>query len=112
MGKRAGRVQASEKSNFSPILRHRVSWGRYKIARCDSFHNVSVNMRDFVSGCCLLIINFALQPVEEPDARSQASVFQFETEDLELLPIRDLALFGHSDLAEDFGFSIGPVCFS
>lgn len=50
--------------------------------------------------------------MEEPDARSQASVFQFETEDLELLPIRDLALFGHSDLAEDFGFSIGPVCFS
>ncbi|XP_053466480.1 collagen alpha-1(II) chain-like [Ictalurus furcatus] len=50
--------------------------------------------------------------MEELDTRPQESVFQFETEDLELLPIRDLALFGHSDLAEDFGFTIGPVCFS
>lgn len=50
--------------------------------------------------------------MEELDTRPQESVFQFETEDLELLPIRDLALFGHSDHAEDFGFTIGPVCFS
>ncbi|TSV94898.1 Collagen alpha-1(XXVII) chain B [Bagarius yarrelli] len=51
--------------------------------------------------------------VEKMDpTRSQMSVFQFETEDLELLPIRDLALFGRSDLAEDFGFTVGPVCYS
>lgn len=50
--------------------------------------------------------------MEEMDPRPEESVFQFESEDLELLPIRDLALFGRSVLAEDFGFTIGPVCFS
>ncbi|KAA0717047.1 Collagen alpha-1(XI) chain [Triplophysa tibetana] len=46
------------------------------------------------------------------DSGPQESVFQFETEDLELLPIRDVALFGHSDMTEKFQFTIGHVCFS
>ncbi|KAM6965207.1 collagen alpha-1(I) chain [Aplochiton taeniatus] len=40
------------------------------------------------------------------------SVFQFESEDLLMLPLRDLAVFGNSDLSGGFGFTIGPVCFS
>uniref|UniRef100_A0AAY4C3E9 Fibrillar collagen NC1 domain-containing protein n=2 Tax=Denticeps clupeoides TaxID=299321 RepID=A0AAY4C3E9_9TELE len=42
----------------------------------------------------------------------QESVFNFETEDLNLLPIRDLGLFGTSNLTERFTFTVGPVCFS
>ncbi|XP_042564107.1 collagen alpha-1(III) chain [Clupea harengus] len=51
-------------------------------------------------------------PAEAFDLGSQESVFQFETNDLVLLPIRDLALFGNSDLIEEFSFTVGPVCFS
>nr|XP_014016011.1 unnamed protein product [Salmo salar] len=40
------------------------------------------------------------------------SGFQFESEDLNLLPLRDLAVFGSSDLTQEFGFTVGPVCFS
>ncbi|CAB1319567.1 unnamed protein product, partial [Coregonus sp. 'balchen'] len=36
------------------------------------------------------------------------SVFQFESEDLDLLPLRDLAVFGSSDLTQEFGFTVGP----
>ncbi|KAM7416837.1 hypothetical protein PAMA_018757 [Pampus argenteus] len=49
-------------------------------------------------------------PSEEPGA--QKSVFQFESEDLQLLPLRDLAVFGNKELTEEFGFTIGPACFS
>ncbi|KAL2092225.1 hypothetical protein ACEWY4_012023 [Coilia grayii] len=51
-------------------------------------------------------------PSEALDLGTQQSVFQFETSDLDLLPIRDLALFGNSDLTEEFSFTVGPVCFS
>ncbi|XP_055742455.1 collagen alpha-2(I) chain-like [Salvelinus fontinalis] len=40
------------------------------------------------------------------------SGFQFESEDLDLHPLRDLAVFGSSDLTQEFGFTVGPVCFS
>uniref|UniRef100_A0A671S4T4 Fibrillar collagen NC1 domain-containing protein n=2 Tax=Sinocyclocheilus anshuiensis TaxID=1608454 RepID=A0A671S4T4_9TELE len=52
------------------------------------------------------------EPVGSPDTGPRESVFQFETEDLELLPVRDLALFGHSDTTEQFEFTVGQVCFS
>lgn len=72
---------------------------------------LSINLT-LLPGFYFLIRNFWLQSMEEMEPRPDESVFQFETEDLELLPIRDLALFGHSELAESFGFTIGPVCFS
>ncbi|XP_064210552.1 collagen alpha-1(II) chain-like isoform X1 [Anguilla rostrata] len=43
---------------------------------------------------------------------TRESVFQFESEDLDLLPLRDLAVFASGDLAQEFGFTVGPVCFS
>lgn len=52
------------------------------------------------------------EPTGGLDTGPRESVFQFETEDLELLPIRDLALFGHSDMTDEFQFTIGHVCFS
>lgn len=112
MGKGAGRVRGSEQSDFLLILGDRVSWGRYEIAWYVSFHIISVSIPDLFPGYRSFIKDFSLQSMEDLDTRPQESVFQFETENLELLPIRDLALFGHSDLAEDFGFTIGPVCFS
>ncbi|XP_076127454.1 collagen alpha-2(I) chain-like [Alosa pseudoharengus] len=51
-------------------------------------------------------------PAAAFDLGSRESVFQFETNDLDLLPIRDVALFGNSDLTEEFSFTVGPVCFS
>ncbi|KAG9354484.1 hypothetical protein JZ751_001194 [Albula glossodonta] len=40
------------------------------------------------------------------------SIFQFDSEDLDLLPLRDLAVFGSSNFTQEFGFTVGPVCFS
>uniref|UniRef100_A0A4W5QUV2 Fibrillar collagen NC1 domain-containing protein n=1 Tax=Hucho hucho TaxID=62062 RepID=A0A4W5QUV2_9TELE len=52
-------------------------------------------------------------PSEELHSRGRReAVFQFESEDLDLLPLRDLAVFGSSDLTQEFGFTVGPVCFS
>ncbi|XP_063049810.1 collagen alpha-1(I) chain-like [Engraulis encrasicolus] len=51
-------------------------------------------------------------PSEALEVGAQQSVFQFETSDLDLLPIRDLALYGTSDLTDEFSFTVGPVCFS
>ncbi|XP_048861252.1 collagen alpha-1(II) chain-like [Brienomyrus brachyistius] len=39
------------------------------------------------------------------------SVFHFDSEDLDLLPLRDLAVFGGSNFTQKYGFTIGPVCF-
>lgn len=38
------------------------------------------------------------------------SVFEFE--DLQLLPLRDVAVQGGEDFTHQFGITIGPVCFS
>merc|ERR1719268_782276 len=38
------------------------------------------------------------------------SVFEIETEDLETLPIQDIAIKANAN--EEFGFEIGPICFS
>ena len=38
------------------------------------------------------------------------SVFEFE--DLQLLPVRDVAVMGGGNFTHQFSFTIGPVCFS
>ncbi|XP_032994102.1 collagen alpha-1(V) chain-like [Lacerta agilis] len=40
------------------------------------------------------------------------TIFHFSTEDLTLLPVRDLAVFHNGDVSHQFGFTVGPVCFS
>ncbi|NXB20019.1 CO1A1 protein, partial [Rhagologus leucostigma] len=40
------------------------------------------------------------------------TIFQFSTEELWLLPLRDLAVFHNGDASHQFGFTVGPVCFS
>ncbi|NXE07933.1 CO5A3 protein, partial [Lophotis ruficrista] len=40
------------------------------------------------------------------------TIFHFSTEELSLLPLRDLAVFHNGDAAHQFGFTVGPVCFS
>ncbi|NXH49978.1 CO5A3 protein, partial [Dicaeum eximium] len=40
------------------------------------------------------------------------TIFQFSTEELWLLPLRDLAVFHNGDASHHFGFTVGPVCFS
>ncbi|XP_042335451.1 collagen alpha-1(V) chain-like [Sceloporus undulatus] len=40
------------------------------------------------------------------------TIFHFSTEDLSLLPLRDLAVFHNGDISHHFGFTVGPVCFS
>ncbi|NWW18469.1 CO5A3 protein, partial [Falcunculus frontatus] len=39
------------------------------------------------------------------------TIFQFSTEELWLLPLRDLAVFHNGDTSHQFGFTVGPVCF-
>ncbi|XP_041855508.1 collagen alpha-1(II) chain-like [Melanotaenia boesemani] len=51
-------------------------------------------------------------PLDEPESESQESVFQFESEALELLPLRDLAVLGNKHVYHEFGFTVGPACFS
>lgn len=58
-------------------------------------------------------INFLfLQPSGDQGSGSQESIFEFESEDLQLLPLRDIAVFGNHEVTQDFGFTVGPVCFS
>ncbi|XP_043914493.1 collagen alpha-2(I) chain-like [Protopterus annectens] len=40
------------------------------------------------------------------------TVFHFATEQLDLLPLRDLAIFNIGDDSQEFSFIVGPVCFS
>ncbi|NWW96190.1 CO5A3 protein, partial [Rhynochetos jubatus] len=40
------------------------------------------------------------------------TIFHFTTEELSLLPLRDLAVFHNGDTSHQFGFTVGPVCFS
>ncbi|KAM7018581.1 collagen alpha-1(I) chain-like [Tautogolabrus adspersus] len=49
---------------------------------------------------------------EQLDSGAQETVFLFESEDLQLLPLRDLAVFGNKDITQEFGFTVGPACFS
>ena len=44
------------------------------------------------------------------DSGPRESVFEFE--DLNLLPLRDVAVLDSGDFTHRFGFTIGPVCFS
>ncbi len=48
------------------------------------------------------------QSAKEVDPGPRESVFQFE--DMDLLPLRDIGVLGNSSY--EFGFTIGPVCFS
>ncbi|NXU76627.1 CO1A1 protein, partial [Oreotrochilus melanogaster] len=49
-----------------------------------------------------------------PDNESSITdtIFQFTTEELSLLPLRDIAVFHNGDTSHQFGFTVGPVCFS
>ncbi|KAM6902372.1 collagen alpha-1(II) chain-like [Xenentodon cancila] len=49
-------------------------------------------------------------PGEESLSGPRETVFEFE--DLHLLPLRDVAVMGGGDLTHQFGFAVGPVCFS
>ncbi|XP_063001043.1 collagen alpha-3(V) chain-like [Elgaria multicarinata webbii] len=40
------------------------------------------------------------------------TIFHFSTEDLTLLPLRDLTVYHNGDTSHEFGFTVGPVCFS
>ncbi len=57
----------------------------------------------FNNPLCLLY-----QSAKEVDPGPRESVFQFE--DMDLLPLRDIGVLGNSSY--EFGFTIGPVCFS
>ncbi|NXJ88470.1 CO1A1 protein, partial [Corythaixoides concolor] len=46
------------------------------------------------------------------DSSIADTIFQFSTEELSLLPLRDLAVFHDGDASHQFGFTVGPVCFS
>ncbi|NXD31439.1 CO1A1 protein, partial [Spelaeornis formosus] len=46
------------------------------------------------------------------DSSIADTIFQFSTEELWLLPLRDLAVFHDGDTSHQFGFTVGPVCFS
>lgn len=50
------------------------------------------------------------QPAKEVDRGPRESVLQFA--DTDLLPLRDVAVFTDGSLAQVFGFTVGPVCFS
>lgn len=50
------------------------------------------------------------QPEEENLSGPRESVFEFE--DLQLLPLRDVAVMGGENFSHQFGFTVGPVCFS
>lgn len=53
---------------------------------------------------------FVQQPGEENISGARQSVFEFE--DLHLLPLRDVAVQRGVNFTHQFGFSVGPVCFS
>lgn len=67
------------------------------------FHNSSLLLNN--SYLCLCVVH---QSAMESDPGPRESVFQFE--DMNLLPLRDIGVFGNS--GHEFGFTIGPVCFS
>lgn len=37
--------------------------------------------------------------------------FEVTTDEVDLLPLRDLAVFNNGDDTHEFGFSVGQVCF-
>lgn len=47
---------------------------------------------------------------EEMESSPRESVFEFE--DLDLLPVRDVAVLEGGNFTHQFGFTVGPVCFS
>ncbi|XP_034047688.1 collagen alpha-2(V) chain [Thalassophryne amazonica] len=49
-------------------------------------------------------------PADEAVSAPRESGFEFE--DLQLLPLRDVALMGGRNFSHQFGFTVGPVCFS
>ena len=66
-----------------------------------------------VTSVLVIYFVFPSQSSEKLDSGDRReSGFQFESEDLDLLPLRDLAVFGSSDLTQEFGFTVGSVCFS
>ncbi|NWJ10658.1 CO5A3 protein, partial [Crypturellus undulatus] len=50
--------------------------------------------------------------VLDNDSSLTDTIFHFATEELALLPLRDLAVFHNGDASHQFGFTVGPVCFS
>lgn len=57
-----------------------------------------------------LTLKCLFQPAKEVDPGQRESVLQFEDKDQ--LPLRDVAVFANSSLSQEFGFTVGPVCFS
>ncbi|GCB71462.1 hypothetical protein scyTo_0005946 [Scyliorhinus torazame] len=45
------------------------------------------------------------------DSGSHEIEFEVTTDEVDLLPLRDLAVFNHGDDIQEFGFSVGQVCF-
>ncbi|NWS45799.1 CO5A3 protein, partial [Probosciger aterrimus] len=50
--------------------------------------------------------------VLDNDSSVTDTIFHFASEELSLLPLRDLAVFHNGDASHQFGFTVGPVCFS
>merc|ERR1719318_1792371 len=46
------------------------------------------------------------------DKTWRMSVYEIETEELETLPIQDIAIKAKSGSEEKFSFKVGPICFS
>ena len=46
------------------------------------------------------------------DGKWHETVFKFDTKNLDVLPILDIAAHDIGDDNEQFGLKIGPVCFS
>lgn len=71
----------------------------------DNYHCFSITVLCNCNSLCLCVV---FQSAKEMDPGPRESVFQFE--DMNLLPLRDIGVFGNS--GHEFGFTIGPVCFS
>lgn len=56
------------------------------------------------------VINFWTLQVK--DGKWHETVFKFDTQNLDALPVLDIAAHDIGDGNEQFGLEIGPVCFS
>lgn len=68
------------------------------------------NHKTFSIRCKRVCVGVCFQPAKEVDPGPRESVLQFVDKDL--LPLRDVAVFSSSSLSHEFGFTLGPVCFS
>lgn len=79
------------------LFEEHVSW------ECFYINSIAINTE-------INILFPVFQPEEEKISGTRESVFEFE--DLQLLPLRDVAILGGEDFTHQFGFTVGPVCFS